>query len=160
MDAVSPYRKAFDDAWSHAWESLHAVLQGVTEDEAHWQAPCYADDEPEAHWPAPGTIAWQVAHVTHCKRYYTEIMRHRGATERPPTPSFEPAPDFAAQRAALEEAHAAQRAMLASLTDDDLALRASNDMTLPEFLRMMTRHDTWHAAQIAVARRLWRTRST
>jgi uncharacterized damage-inducible protein DinB len=113
---------------------------------------------PEAGWPVPGTIAWQVAHVSHCKRYYTEIIRHRGQSERPPVPPFEASPDFAAARDALQSAHASQRAALAALADEDLALRASNDMSLPEFLRMMIRHDTWHAAQIAVARRLWQTR--
>ena len=43
---------------------------------------------------------------------------------------------------------------------EDLELRTGNDMSLSEFLRMMIRHDAWHASQIAVATRLWQTRDT
>ena len=158
MDAITCYVSALDDAWSHAWESLSTVLEGVAEEEAGWQAPCFAAEPQEDGWPAPGTIAWQVAHVTHCKRYYTEILRHRGEAERPPVPSYTPTGSFAEAREALQAAHQVQRDELAGLSAADLALPASNEMSLPEFIRMMTRHDTWHAAQIATARRLWRTR--
>ena len=151
------YLRIFDDAWSHDWESMGAVLDGVTEEEARYQAPCYAGEEPEKDWPAPGSIWWQVAHVRHCKAYYTVLIEQRGAEpERPPVPPFAPSPDFAAARRALEDAHAAQRVAIAALTDADLALKVGNGMVLPEFLAMAIRHDTWHAGQIAVARRLWR----
>ena len=158
MDARSTLLHAFDDAWDHAWESLTAAIEGLSDEEATWQAPCYAEEATEEGWPSPGTVAWQLAHLTHCKRYYTTILRTPGATQRPPPPAFASAPGVAAARNALVVAHTAQREALAALSEGDLAAQAGNGMPMHEFVRMMTRHDTWHAAQIAVARRLWRTR--
>lgn len=159
MDAADVLRLAFDDAWGHKWESLTAALEGVTEDEAYWQAPAYAADEGEAGWPAPGTIAWQVAHIAHCKRYYETIVRHREDAEAPPVTPRENVDTFAAERAALDAAHAGQRAALAEVGADELAHVACGKMPLGEFIAMTTRHDAWHASQITVARRLYRTRN-
>lgn len=158
MDAAAALLLAFDHAWGHAWESLTAVLDGVTEEEAYWQAPAYAADEPESGWPAPGTIAWQVAHIAHCKRYYASIVSHRRDAEPPPTAAHIARPDFAAERAELDAAHEAQRAALLEVTADELEASACGKMPLGEFIAMTTRHDAWHASQIAVARRLYRTR--
>ena len=52
------------------------------------------------------------------------------------------------------------RREIEQLTPDDLALRANENMPLDEFLAMTIRHDTWHAGQIAVVRRLYRNRSS
>ena len=59
----------------------------------------------------------------------------------------------------LEEIHAARRERVASLSDADLELSVRNGMNVDEYLTSTIRHDIWHAAQIAVARRLWRTRA-
>ena len=156
MKAVDAFLRQLDDAWSHKWESLNAVLEGVTDAEAEWQAPCYAAEEREDGWPAPGTVRWQVAHVAHCKRYYTKFIRAPGVTERPEADPRVLPRDFAAEMAALRETHAAQRGALAALSDADLGKPVGNGMGMAEFLAMAIRHDTWHAAQIAVARRLYR----
>jgi hypothetical protein len=159
MNATDAFLRQLDDTWSHRWESLCSALDGVTEEEAAWQAPSYADEEREDGWPAPGTIAWQAAHVAHCKRYYTELVAQRGdAPGRPPLPERSACTSFAAIRAELESAHAAQRAGIAALSEADYGLRCGNGMPLSEFLAMAIRHDAWHAAQIVVVRRLFRTR--
>ena len=44
------------------------------------------------------------------------------------------------------------------LADEQLEAPLPNGMSVMEFLAMCVRHDTWHAGQIAVARRLWRQR--
>ena len=156
MSEIRAFLQQMDDAWAHAWESLRSALDGITEEEAAWQADAYAAEEPEEGWPRPGTIAWQVAHVTHCKRYYREVMRSVGAEERPPVSPWTPLPDLVALRSAFEEAHRAERETLATFPEAALDADAGEGMTYREFIAMAIRHDTWHAAQIALARRLYR----
>lgn len=158
MTAVAAYLQQLDQAWSHKWESLRGVLDGVTEEEAAWQAPCYASEPPEEGWPLPGTIRWQVAHLAHCKRYYAACVRARGAPGRPPDPVRAPTASFAEDLRALEAAHADQRAAIAECGDTDLDTKVNGAAPLSEFLASTIRHDTWHGGQIAVARRLWRRR--
>ena len=158
MTAVDQILRAFDDAWAHRWESLGSVCDDVSDEAAYWQAPCYAADEAESGWPPPGTIAWQVAHVAHCKRHYAAMVRSRKDAEPPPVVPRTPVSGYAAERKALEAAHTEQREAIAAVTDAELDDMACGKMVLAEFLAMTIRHDTWHAAQIAVARRLFRTR--
>ena len=158
MTGVEAFLKQLDHAWKHKWESLEAALHDVTEEEATWQARCYRKVEREEGWPPPGTIRWQVAHIAHCKRHYTDFIKAPGSSERPPVPERKPTATFAEDRVELAEAHGAQRDAIASLSDSDLELPVGNGMPLGEFLAMAIRHDTWHAAQITVARRLWRAR--
>ena len=158
MRAVEAFLLHFDHAWDHRWESLTQVLVGVDEVEAAWQALGYADVEREAGWPSPGTVHGQVAHIAHCKRYYALMISQRDHSGRPPAPPRTPDLTYAQEVAELQAAHAAQRAALATLTDADLDGRVGNAMGVAEFVAMCTRHDAWHAAQIAVARRLYRTR--
>jgi hypothetical protein len=149
---------AFDHAWEHKWESLQGALRGVGPEEAAWQAPAYATAEREDGWPLPGSMAWQVAHLAHCTRYYTALILQRGRPGEPATPPRPPHQGFEEEVAGLRAAHAAQRAAIAALSDADLELRVGNGMGLVEFVTTCTRHDVWHAAQIAVARRLYRER--
>jgi len=86
------------------------------------------------------------------------MLRSVGTKERPAEVPWMPAATFAEVLAALEAAHADERAAVASLGEDDLARTVPNGMTAAEFVAMCVRHTTWHAAQIAVARRLFRTR--
>jgi len=158
MGAIDAYLRQFDDAWEHKWESLRSVLEGVGEAEAAWQAPCYRAEEHEEGWPPPGSVQWQVAHLAHCKRYYTKLIRARGQEGRPPVPEREDADGVAGELAALEAVHRAQRAEIEALREEDLDRKVGTGMPLDEFLAMIVRHDIWHASQIAVARRLWRER--
>ena len=158
MRAVDVFLLSFDHAWAHKWESLSGVLDGVHPDEASWQAPPYGDAEVEPGWPLPGSIHWQVAHVVHCKRHYTDFLTQRDRAGRPPQPERTPGLTWDEELAGLKHAHTRQRDAMASLTDADLGTRVGNAMTVAEFLSMCIRHDVWHAAQIAVARRLYRNR--
>jgi uncharacterized damage-inducible protein DinB len=158
MRAVDAFLLSLDHAWTHRWESLANVLDGIHPDEAGWQAPTYGDAEHEAGWPPPGSIHWQVAHIAHCKRSYTEYILQRDRPGRPPAPPRLPDRTWDQEVVALKHAHARQRDAIASLTDADLETRVGNAMTVAEFLAMIIRHDIWHASQIAVARRLYRNR--
>ena len=80
---------------------LLCEVDGVTEEEAAWQAACYAADDREEGWPAPGTVAWQAAHVAHCKRYYTRILERVGEADPPEAEPWTPLATYAEIRAAL-----------------------------------------------------------
>ncbi|MDH3592113.1 MAG: DinB family protein [Planctomycetota bacterium] len=155
MRAVDVFLRQFDEAWEHDWESLQPQLAGLTEEEASWQAPCYADAAREPGWPLPGSIHWHVAHLVHYRREYT--ARIRGQEE--PSDSASPAATFEESMRQLVAIHRAQRAAIAALSDDDLTRDAGNGIPLDEYLTSTIRHDIWHAGQIAVARRLARNRS-
>ena len=158
MTGVEAYLSQLDDAWEHKWESVRAVLDGVSEEEAAWQPPCYAAEEREQGWPPPGTIGWQVAHIAHCKRHYALFIRAPESVDRPPAPERTPRASLEEERAELDAAHTDLRTAVAALEETDLQKVVGNGMRMDEFLAMITRHDTWHAGQIAVARRLYRTR--
>lgn len=159
MSDVSIYLSLFDAAWGHAYESLQDALKGVSEAEAAYQAPCYSTEAREEGWPEPGTIAWQVAHLIHCKRHYTEHFLRAASGQAVQETPWVPIESFADLCAALENAHGLQRQAIAALEPEWLERTAGNGMTYHEFLAMVIRHDTWHASQIAVARRGYRHRS-
>ncbi len=158
VTGLEAFLRQFDQAWEGKWESLSGVLETVEEEEAKWQASCYEAEEREEGWPPPGTIRWQVAHIAHCKRHYTDFIKAPGSSERPPVPERKPTESFAEDCKELRAAHAEQRDAIAALSESDLELTVGNGMPLDMFVAMVIRHDTWHAAQIAVGRRLWRTR--
>ena len=156
MNELSAYLHQFDEAWSHAYESFASAMEGVGEEAAFVQPAAYASEPLEAGWPAPGTIAWQLAHLTHCKRHYTQHFERvvSGAAELPEATPWTPLETLAELKAALEEAHTRERAALQALQPEHLDALAGNGMGFREFIAMVIRHDIWHASQIAVARRL------
>lgn len=158
MTAIAAYLGMFDDAWEHKWESLSVVLKGVSEEEAAWQASCYQKEVDGKEWPLPGSIAGQVAHLAWCKAEYTGQIRSRGGGKEPAQPERLPCASFAEEMRRFEEVHRAQRGAIAELTDADLELKTASGQPLVEYLSMIIRHDIWHAGQIAVARRLYRSR--
>src|SRR5215467_16068068 len=85
MSQVLCLLRMFDDTWSHQCESLRSVLEGVTSEESSWQSPAYMAEPLVEGLPAPGTIRWQVAHLEHCARHYSEILRKRPIAVEPTT---------------------------------------------------------------------------
>lgn len=164
MSSVQLFLQTFDDAWSHQLESILAVLKDVTAEESTWQHPAYAGEKHMTGLPVPGTLLWQVAHLEHCARHYAQVVRARPVTEEPATPP-PPASNLPELLVALHRAHGELRDVIAALSDADLndacvlGHSVHSGMNVSEFLRMITRHDSWHAGQIAVARRLYRERA-
>ena len=157
MTAIQILSEQSRHAWAHKWESLRVVLEGVTEEEAAWQADCYAHEAQENGWPLPGTILWQVAHIEFCKRHYINLIRQRPdedivVVKRKHTKSFQEEFDR------LKETQVEFESLLSSLCDDDLRGTVNGQTPLVEFLNMAIRHDVWHAGQISVLRRLWKFR--
>ena len=145
------------EVWSHQDESVMTALKDVTPAEAQWQHPAYAVEEQMPSMPGPGTILWQIAHLAHCARHYAEILRRRPVINEPRTPP-PTASTLSDLLASMDRAHTALRAEIAALSEDDLSQACARGMVAEEFLRMVIRHAGWHAGQIAVVRRLYRTR--
>ena len=151
MNPIEVVLLQFDGAWSHDWESLRSALEGLSEEEANWQAPCYRSETAAGGWPLPGSVRWQVAHVAHYKREYAARLGSDPEAGSPDLP-HRPSMSFAEDLAELHAAHAAQRTAIERL--DPGALTPA----VAEFLSNTIRHDSWHAGQIAIARRLYRER--
>jgi uncharacterized damage-inducible protein DinB len=147
---------AFDDAWSHKWESFDSITAGLTEEEAQFQHPVYSDTVAEEGWPNNGSIIWNLVHMEYWYRYYIEvILRTPPAKEN--MPPVRSARSLADAMQNLLNTRSELRNAIASVSDDDLD-QQKGTMRLGEFIRMVIRHDTYHTAQIAVLRRLYRMR--
>lgn len=151
--------KAFDENWSHECESLDSILADVTSEESEWQHAAYSGETLVQGLPEPGTIRWHVAHLEHCARHYAEILRTRPVTHEPPTPPPGVA-DLPQLIHRLEGARRSLRTEIERLSDADLDAPCVREMSVAKFLRMVVRHEVWHAGQVAVIRRLYRLRRT
>ena len=154
MTATEVLVNELDDAFAHKWDSLRTALNGVTEEEALWQAPCYRDVEQEKGMSPSGTILWQVAHLHGCKQGYLDSIRHRGG-DAPDKTYPDPEPTLAGELASLMRTQEAMRNEISALTDADLEMITCK-MPLYQYLNNIIRHDIWHSAQIAMARRLYK----
>ncbi len=138
----------------HAWAGTCEALENISTEFAGWQSEIYRDEPRRKNWPLPGTIGWHVVHLQLCKEEYRQVIINRPRNVAEPEPlSIE---DFGKQLSALHQAHDALRATVASLTDAELSDSIANGQVLHEFISMAMRHDTWHASQITLAKRLWR----
>jgi uncharacterized damage-inducible protein DinB len=147
---------AYDDAWSYKWESLTAALKDVTEEEAAYQHPIYSDVEREDGHPPSGSIMWHVVHLAHCYRHYVSTIERRpGSSEAFPPPEANSLTEAIAN---LIRCRAELRSAIASVDEAELDGEVSNYKTVAQLARMTVRHDAWHASQIVIAKRLYRTR--
>lgn len=157
MTNVALLLDAFDQNWSHQWESLQPLLQDVSSDEACWQHPSYVSEQDPKGLPEPGTIRWHLGHLEMCARRYVQILHTRPVAENPnvPPPSLTDVRELVRH---LEQTRSELRAEIACIDDASLTARCRGEMTVAEFLLMVIRHEAWHAGQIVVIRRLYRTR--
>ena len=147
---------AFDDAWSHKWESLEGALKGVSEEEAVYRHDSYADEPPEEGYPPAGTILWHLVHLAHCYRNYAVRIEHRPhQQEDVPAP---PADSLSEAIGNLKRYRMELRAAIEHVPEAALEEKLPAGEPVASFVRSVVRHDAWHAAQIVVVRRLWRTR--
>jgi uncharacterized damage-inducible protein DinB len=153
MTRNSELLAAFDDAWGHKWESVSYELNGITEDEAIFRHPAYAEIPLEDGHPPAGTIIWHLVHLAHCYLNYTARV-----AMRPAEPAELPPPKYASLADAIQNLLAARgafRETIAALSEDELDELLYYDKPVIDLARSTVRHDVWHAGQIAVARRLY-----
>jgi uncharacterized damage-inducible protein DinB len=147
---------AYDDVWSHRWESMGKLFDGISDEEANFQHESYRDAERYPDDPEPGTVLWYIHHLAHCYRHYIEVIKLRPERVEPPeAPKIVPVQEMLV---VMKEYRDKLRSTVADLPEDTLDETVYNGDTVAAFVRMVTRHDSWHSGQIAVARRLYRTR--
>lgn len=147
---------AFDDSWRFRWESLDNKLEGLSAEEAMYQHPMYIDEPVEVEHPAAGTILWHVIHLANVYYWYHSVMR-----ERPNTPKEINLPMARSLEEAVSNLRRERqefRNYVETLTEEQLDEKHFDGRTPLLITRMMSRHDAWHTSQIAVIRRLYRTR--
>jgi hypothetical protein len=159
MSEISQLLATCDENFGHGVDSVLSALKGVTANEAAFQHPCYAIVPADAGMPPAGTILWQMAHLSVCKQMYARILQESLGLQVPEP--VEPKRHTAAILLhELRIAHSRLRSTIAALHNEDLAreLPESNGypMRVDTFIRMINRHDSWHAGQIALARRLYK----
>jgi uncharacterized damage-inducible protein DinB len=142
---------AFDDALHYKWESLSAALDGVTEKNAVMPDPGYFDEPSRPNYPPAGTIMWQLYHLTWCYCHYTKrILSRPESTEVDPPQSSD---SFEDARELMLRTRESLREAIDSLSESDLFEPIAEAQSVAEYIRMITRHDAWHAAQIVMTRR-------
>lgn len=147
---------AFDDAWSHQWESFELVTKDLSEVEAQFIHTAYADVIQEDGWPKAGSVLWHLVHMEYWYRYYIDCLE-KPMDDRAPLPMPHAASTLAEAMEKLLTRRKTLRNMIHDIPDEGLDISIKGRIRCGEFIRMMIRHDTYHTAQIAVARRLYRS---
>jgi hypothetical protein len=148
---------AFDDSGRFGWESLDKKLEGVSPEEALYQHPMYAGEPLEAEHPPEGTILWHLVHLANVYRWYLGVIEAR--PQEPEIADFPLAKSLEESRMNLRISRQKFRDHIALLPEEALDEPHFDGRTPLLITRMMSRHDAWHTAQIAVLRRLYRTRT-
>jgi len=91
-------------------------------------------------------------------RRYVEVLRRRPVQSTPYVPVL-PTYSYPEIVLALQESRAALRREIASVADAELDVPCRGDMSLRDFVLMIIRHEAWHAGQIVVVRRLFRSQA-
>jgi uncharacterized damage-inducible protein DinB len=145
---------SLNDSIYHRDESVLSALEGIKTEESEWQHPAYSEEVHRQGMPPPGTIVWHVAHLVHSCEHYAAIIRERPVQHEPDT---RPADihEITELISSLRKAHEKLIRTVSGIPDSELSGDCARGMTLDEFLRMVIRHNTWHAGQIRLLRRLW-----
>ncbi len=145
---------AFDEAWSFKWESIESVLGDISNEEALYQHPSYANLQQEESHPPPGTILTLLVHLTDCYGYYRALIIHRPEMLNVPAPLEASNMKVAMVNLALRRLEL--REAIDSLAEQQLEEKIYNHKSVAQLIRMLIRHDAWHSGQIALIKRLYR----
>jgi|GEM_PF-1990895 len=159
MSEIAQLLATCDENFAATYDSVLSALKGVTASESAFQHPCYAMVPADANMPPAGTILWQMAHLSVCKQMYARVLQENLGLQVPET--IEPRKHTAAILLhELRIAHSRLRSTIAALRDEDLSRQLPESTgyagRVDAFIRTINRHDSWHAGQIALARRLFK----
>ncbi len=147
---------AFDDAQTHAWESIEYAIKDLTDEEALYQHPAYGDVTPEGGHPPAGTALWHLVHLQNCYDYYNLGIRSR--PNKPEEIGTTGAATVAEAVAKLKWSRNELRRSVAALSEEQLDEALGSGRTVIELVRASIRHDAWHSGQVVMSRRLWQNR--
>ena len=151
MNSVEALLVVFDGAWKDDYESLADACADLTEEEAAWQPPAYAH-EPHDDDGTPGTILWHLTHLEMCHRHYIDTLKNTG-------PSHDTGELPLKQvLAKLGDTTQELRNVINQLMPEDLTRQVRPNRSTANFIAMIARHISWHAAMIKQTRRLFRHR--
>lgn len=146
---------SYDDVWSDLiCESLTLALSGVTDEAAKYQHPIYSDTEQEEDYPPGGTILWHLVHLAHCYRSYTSTIARRPEAPEDTFPST--ASSLVEAIVNLKRDREALRKAIAEVPESQLDDKVQGYHSVAHLVRMIVRHDAWHASQIVLVKRMYR----
>lgn len=146
----------FDDTCDHRWESFALVMKDVDQDMARYQHPIYSSEADREYNTKKGSIVWHIAHLAHCQLQYADVI-----TGRPEVPTEPPSPNINSLEAALEQitlSRAKLRSAIESVSEDELSDKVCSGDTVAGYIQTILRHDAWHFGQMAVVKRLYRSK--
>ena len=154
MKNIEQLIRLLNDSIYHRDESVFSALEGVKKNESAWQHPAYSEEVHRQGMPTPGTIGWHVAHLVHSCEHYAAMIREMPVQNEPETrpPGVHEITELIST---LRKAHEQLIRAVSGIPDSELSGDCARGMTLDEFLRMIIRHNAWHADQIRLLRRLW-----
>ena len=153
MNAVDALLVVIDGAWKDDFESLADAIVDLTEEESVWQPPSYAQEPHDEGVGRPGTILWHLNHLEMCHRHYIATLEAMDPANSPETAAPGELP-LKQILPALEKATGEMREAIAGLSADALTRQVRPSRTAANFISMIARHISWHAAQIRQTRRL------
>jgi len=157
MTRKSEILASFDDAWGDPiCESLTLALTGVTEASAVYQHPIYSDTKQEEDDPPAGTILWHLVHLAHCYGSYASTIARRPEAAEDTSPPI--ARSLAEAISNLKRDREGLRNAIAAVPESQLDDKVTDYDSVAQLVRMIVRHDAWHASQIAVMKRMYRMR--
>lgn len=146
----------FDETWAHRWESFALVMMDVDDEMARYQHSAYSSETDTEYNAKNGSIIWHVAHLAHCHLQYADVI-----TGRPEVPAEPPFPNVDTLQAALEQitlSRAKLRSAIESVSEGELADKVCSGDTVAGYIQTFLRHDAWHFGQMAVVKRLYRSK--
>jgi uncharacterized damage-inducible protein DinB len=146
----------FDETWDHRWESFALVIKDVDQEMAQYQHPAYSSEADMEYNAKNGSLIWHIAHLAHCHLQYADVIT--GRPEVPTEPQF---PNVDSLEAALEQitlSRAKLRSAIESVSEDQLSDKVCSGDTVAGYIQTILRHDAWHFGQMAVVKRLYRSR--
>lgn len=142
-----------NDSWNHPWEGFMTCFIGCSQDEIDWVDESYQDCEQEIGWPKTGSISWHLNHVAACKNAYTADIKN---------PNQENNESNWAVISKIELFNAALKICNDNFVNaclsanPEVKIQGKGGMTLVSYIGVATRHEIWHAGQIALLRRLYK----
>ncbi|MCB9894705.1 MAG: DinB family protein [Planctomycetes bacterium] len=153
MDAMEAMLLVIDGAWKDDFESLTDAIADLTEEESVWQPPSYKREPQDEGVGRPGTILWHLNHLEMCHRHYIATLEAMDPTKSPDTAAPGELP-LKQILPALEKTTGEMREAIANLGAEGLTRQVRPNRSAANFIAMIARHISWHAAQIKQTRRL------
>jgi uncharacterized damage-inducible protein DinB len=131
-------------------------MKDVDDEMSRYQHPAYSSDVDTEYNAKTGSIIWHIAHLAHCHLQYADVI-----TGRPEVPAEPPFPNVDTLQGAVEQitlSRAKLRSAIESVSEDELTDKVCGGDSVAAYVQTILRHDAWHFGQMAVVKRLYRSK--